>query len=276
MSQNSRMARYHANEEPEPQQQPASPTAYQRRPALARWVAFLLLLLTVTVGLRLTVFNANYTAGVVSRSSYGEKVINHLNDDLENLGISGAPITSGVAQPYLAVGVAQLYGETATAVGTTDLSAAVSSQAQALGVTASSKLLSQVSQEAQKRAKAAFNTPAMQQAAIQIQRAKKLNFWAMLAAVLLLIVTFFYALSVHHVFGSLGPGLALGGLLTVLVGVGGYFLLPFVLTGTSQMVNNLLTAIGRSGLGVIMFAGAAEIIIGGLVLLGHRTFRREN
>lgn len=229
------------------------------------------------MGLRLTVFNANYTAGVVSRSSYGEKVINRLNDDLENLGISGAPITSGVAQPYLAIGVAELYGDTTTTtVDGTDLSAAVSSQAQAMGVTASSKLLRQIGQEAQKRVKAAFNTTAMQQAAIQVQRAKKLNFWLMLAAVMLLVVTFFYALSVHHVFASLGPGLALGGLLSGLVGLGGYFFLPFVLTGTSQTVNNLLTAIGRSGLGVIMFAGAAEIIVGGLVLLGHRTFRREN
>ncbi|TGD19289.1 hypothetical protein [Levilactobacillus suantsaiihabitans] len=278
MSENSRMARYHANEEPAPQQQSAPPaTGYQRRPALARWVAFLILLLTVTVGLRVTVFNATYTAGVVSRSSFGEKIINRLNDDLQNLGVAGAPITSSIAQPYLAVGVAQLYGDTTSAsVDTSELTTAVSSQAQAMGVTASSKLIASMATTAQKRAKAAFNTSAMSQAAVQVQRARKLNFWVMLAALMLMVVTFFYALSVRHVFASLGPGLALGGLLTGLVGLAGYFGLPLVLSGNSQAVNQLLTTIGRSGLGVVMFAGVAEVVVGLLVLLGHHTFRQEN
>ncbi len=133
MSANSRMARYHATEEPEIQEtQSVSP--YQRRPALARWLAVLVLLLTLTVGLRMTVFNATYTAGVVSRSTTGEKVINQLNDELQSYGISGSPITTSLAQPYLAMGVAQLYGQTpTTSVDDADLSSAVSSQAVTMG-----------------------------------------------------------------------------------------------------------------------------------------------
>jgi len=276
MSENSRMARYHSDEEPEPQQAPQTIETYQRRPALARWVAFLILLLTVSAGLKLTVFNANYTAGVVSRSSVGEKVINHVNDDLQNLGVSGAPVTSSLMQPYLAMGVAKLYGETAdTSVDTTDLSAAISTQAQAMGVTATAGMTTAIAKQAKKRAQAAFSTSAMSQAAIQVQRAKKINFAVLLGSILLLIVTFFYAFSVHHVFASLGSGMTVGGLLTGLVGVGGYFFLPYVVTSTSKTAANLLTTIGRSGLGVIIFAGVAEIVIGLVVMLGHRTFRKE-
>ncbi|WP_125583851.1 hypothetical protein [Levilactobacillus cerevisiae] len=280
MSENSRMARYHSDEEPEPQQQqqaaPQPAGTYQRRPALARWVAFLILLLTVSAGLKLTVFNATYTAGVVSRSTAGEKIINHVNDDLQNLGVSGAPVTASIMQPYLEVGVAQLYGQTAdVTVDTTELATAISTQAQTMGVTATSGMTTAIAKQAKKRAKAAFNTTAMSQAAVQVQRAQKIDFWVLLATVLLLIVTFFYAMSVHHIFASLGAGLTLGGLLTGAVGIGGYFLLPYLITSTSRLTANLLTTIGRSGLGVVIFAGVAEIVVGLVVMLGHRTFRKE-
>ncbi|MCT3569368.1 hypothetical protein EFS18_06015, partial [Levilactobacillus brevis] len=86
VSANSRMARYHATEEPEIQET-QSASSYQRRPALARWLALLILLLTLTLGLKITVFNATYTAGVVSRSTTGEMVINQLNDELQSYGI---------------------------------------------------------------------------------------------------------------------------------------------------------------------------------------------
>lgn len=279
MSENSRMARYHSDKEPEPQQQQATSSVketYQRRPALARWVAFLILLLTVSAGLKLTVFNANYTAGVVSRSAVGEKIINRVNDDLQNLGVTGAPITASLMQPYLAMGVAQLYGQNSdTTIDTTDLSHAISTQAQSMGVTATAGMTTTIAKQARKRSQAAFSTSAMSRAAIQIQRAQKIDLGTLLAGVLLLIVTFFYAFSVRHVFASLGPGLALGGVLTGLVGIGGYVLLPYLVVSASQTVANLLTTIGRSGLGVIIFAGVAEIVIGLVVMLGHRTFRND-
>ncbi|WP_225363914.1 hypothetical protein [Levilactobacillus brevis] len=273
MSANSRMAWYHATEEPE-MQETQSVSPYQRRPALARWLAVLVLLLTLTVGLRMTIFNATYTAGVVSRSTTGEKVINQLNDELQSYGISGSPITTSLAQPYLAMGVAQLYGQTpTTSVDDTDLSSAVSSQAVTMGTTASNRVISRIAKQAGKLAKTAFGTPAMKQAAIKIQFAQKVNLWVMIATLLLLVVTFFYALSVHHVFASLGPGLTLGGLLTTIAGAVSYVGLPLVVTSSSQTVAALLTTIGHNGLAVIIFMGIAEIIVGLVVLLGHRTFR---
>lgn len=276
MSENSRMARYHSEEEPEPQQPVAQPSGYHRRPALARWVAFLVLLLTVSAGLKLTVFNATYTAGVVSRSTVGEKILNHVNDDLQNLGVSGAPITSSMIQPYLEVGVDQLYGKTDTeTIDTSELATAISSQATTMGVTATSGMTTSIAKQAKKRTQAAFSTTAMSQAATKVQMAQKIDLWVLIGTGLLLIVTFFYALGVHHVFGSLGPGLALGGLLTALIGTGSYLLLPSVITSTSQKVANMLTTIGHSGLGVVIFAGVAEVVIGLVVLLGHRTFRND-
>lgn len=273
MSNNSRMARYHSTQVDPPQRPEPPVKPYQRRPALARWVALLVTILTVTVGLKLTVFNATYTAGVVSRSSVGETIINRLNNDLSDLGISGDPITTSVAQPYLAQGVKQLYGQTGAAVDSTDLTNAISSQASSLGITASSSITTTLSKQAQKLIAASFNTTAMQQAASRIQLAMRLNLWILIAAALLTVVTSIYAVGVHHFLGSLGPGLALGGFLTILLGVGGWMGLPVGLTSMTGTVASLLKSIGHSGLGVIIFGGIVEIVLGLLVLLGHRTFR---
>lgn len=276
MSENTRMARYHSAE-PEAPQEPEQnvPQPYQRRPVLARWVAVLVVLFTVTIGLKITVFNANYTAGVVSRSSVGQKVINQLNNELESLGVSGSPVTSGIAQPYLAQGIAQLYGDTATStVDSTELATAISTQAQTVGVTATTAMTSAIAKEAQKVAKATFATPAMTQAALKIQKAKTLDFWLLVATGLLTIVTVFYAFSVRHVMASLGPGLALGGLLTGILGAAGYFLLPALIPTASATVTHLVTTVGRSGIEVVIFAGVVEIVLGLLVMLGHRTFRK--
>lgn len=278
MNENSRMARYHSAEREEAPQRPEdnAPQTYQRRPALARWVAVLVLLFTVTIGLKITVFNANYTAGVVSRSSVGQKVINQLNNELESLGVSGSPVTSGIAQPYLAQGIAQLYGETDTAtVDSTELATAISTQAQTMGVTATTAMTTAIAKQAQKVAKATFATPAMTQAAVKIQMAKTLDFWLLIATGLLAIVTVFYAFSVRHVMASLGPGMALGGVLTGIVGAAGYYLLPTLIPTASATVTRLVTTVGRSGIEVIIFAGVVEIVLGLLVMLGHRTFRKD-
>lgn len=273
VSAESRMARYHFADE-EPSQQQPKPTTYHRRPALARWGALLVLLLTVTLGLKLTVFNATYTAGVVSRSTVGEKVINRLNNDLNDLGVTGDPVTASVIQPYLAQGVTQLYGQETTTVDATELTNAISAQASSAGVTASSALTTQVAKQAQKLVTKAFNTSAMQEAAARLQRARQLNFYGLVAALLLLVVTLIYALSIHHFLGSLGPSLALGGLLTILVGLAGWLGLPLLVTTSTASVTALLTAVGHSSLSVVIFAGGAELILGLLVLLGHRTFRQ--
>lgn len=278
MNENSRMARYHSAEREEAPQRPEdnAPQTYQRRPALARWVAVLVLLFTVTIGLKITIFNANYTAGVVSRSSVGQKVINQLNNELESLGVSGSPVTSGIAQPYLAQGIAQLYGETDTAtVDSTELATAISTQAQTMGVTAATAMTTAIAKQAQKVAKATFATPAMTQAAVKIQMAKTLDFWLLIATGLLAIVTVFYAFSVRHVMASLGPGMALGGVLTGIVGAAGYYLLPTLIPTASATVTRLVTTVGRSGIEVIIFAGVVEIVLGLLVMLGHRTFRKD-
>lgn len=278
MNENSRMARYHSAEREEAPQRPEdnAPQTYQRRPALARWVAVLVLLFTVTIGLKITIFNANYTAGVVSRSSVGQKVINQLNNELESLGVSGSPVTSGIAQPYLAQGIAQLYGETDTAtVDSTELATAISTQAQTMGVTATTAMTTAIAKQAQKVAKATFATPAMTQAAVKIQMAKTLDFWLLIATGLLAIVTVFYAFSVRHVMASLGPGMALGGVLTGIVGAAGYYLLPTLIPTASATVTRLVTTVGRSGIEVIIFAGVVEIVLGLLVMLGHRTFRKD-
>lgn len=272
------MARYHSAEREEAPQRPEdnAPQTYQRRPALARWVAVLVLLFTVTIGLKITIFNANYTAGVVSRSSVGQKVINQLNNELESLGVSGSPVTSGIAQPYLAQGIAQLYGETDTAtVDSTELATAISTQAQTMGVTATTAMTTAIAKQAQKVAKATFATPAMTQAAVKIQMAKTLDFWLLIATGLLAIVTVFYAFSVRHVMASLGPGMALGGVLTGIVGAAGYYLLPTLIPTASATVTRLVTTVGRSGIEVIIFAGVVEIVLGLLVMLGHRTFRKD-
>lgn len=276
MSANSRMARYHSEEAENPQPQ-ASPNqnGYQRRPALARWVAVLITLLTITVGLRFTVFNANYTAGVISRDSAGQKVVNDLNNDLLSLGISGNPVTSGLVQPYLEQGIAEIYGESGATVDDTDLKAAIAAQAQAMGVTASDSLQTSLAKQAQKTVKQAVQTDTMMAAGAKIRRARQLDLWVIVAVAMLLIVTTVYAFSVHHVFGSLGPGLAVGGLLTIILGAVGYFGLPVVLAGMASAVRTAATTVGHSGLGVIIFIGAAEIVLGLLVLLGHRTFRKS-
>lgn len=276
MSDNSRMARYHSADQPAPQQPPkGSQSTYQRRPALARWVAILVLLLTLTLGLKITVFNANYTAGVVSRSTTGQKVINQLNNELESIGISGNPVTSGIAQPYLAQGVAQLYGESATTtVDSTALANAMSAQAQTVGVTVTSTMTAAIAKEARQAAKAAFTTPAMTQASAKIQKLKRLNFLILMGSLLLALVTAIYAFSVHHVMASLGPGMTLGGLLTGLLGAAGYYFLPLVVPTASATVTNLVTTVGRSGLEVVIFAGVVEIVLGLLIMLGHRTFRK--
>lgn len=277
MSENSRMARYHSDELENPQQQPQKPQqTYQRRPALARWVAVLVMLFTLSIGLKVTVFNANYTAGVVSRSNVGQKVINQLNNELESLGVSGSPVTSGIAQPYLAQGVAQLYGETATTtIDNTELTTAISTQAQTMGVTATAGMTTALVKEAKKVVQAAFSTPAMTQVSAKIQKAKTLDFWLMIATVLLAIITVMYAFSVHHVMASLGPGLALGGLLTGIIGAASYYLLPTLIPASTATVTSMITTVGRSGIGVIIFAGVAEIVLGLLVMLGHRTFRKD-
>jgi len=277
VSENSRMARYHSDESENSQQQPQEPQqTYQRRPALARWVAVLVVLFTLSIGLKVTVFNANYTAGVVSRSNVGQKVTNQLNNELESLGVSGSPVTAGIVQPYLAQGVAQLYGQAATTtIDSSELATAISTQAQTMGVTATSGMTTALVKEAQKTVKAAFSTPAMIQASAKIQRAKTLDFWLMIATVLLAIVTVMYAFSVRHVMASLGPGLALGGLLTGLIGGVGYYLLPALIPASTATVTSMITTVGRSGIGVIIFAGVAEIVLGLLVMLGHRTFRKD-
>ncbi|NLR31168.1 hypothetical protein [Levilactobacillus tujiorum] len=276
MSDNSRMARYHSADQPAPQQPPkGSQPTYQRRPALARWVAILVLLLTLTLGLKITVFNANYMAGVVSRSTTGQKVINQLNNELESIGISGNPVTSGIAQPYLAQGVAQLYGESATTtVDSTALANAMSAQAQTVGVTVTSTMTAAIAKEARQAAKAAFTTPAMTQASAKIQKLKRLNFLILMGSLLLALVTAIYAFSVHHVMASLGPGMTLGGLLTGLLGAAGYYFLPLVVPTASATVTNLVATVGRSGLEVVIFAGVVEIVLGLLIMLGHRTFRK--
>lgn len=276
MSANSRMARYHSEEAENPQPQ-ASPNqnGYQRRPALARWVAVLIMLLTITVGLRFTVFNANYTAGVISRDSTGQKVVNDLNNDLLSLGISGNPVTSGLVQPYLEQGIAEIYGESGATVDDTNLKAAIAAQAQAMGVTASDSLQTSLAKQAQKTVKQTVQTDTMMAAGTKIRRARQLDLWVIVAVAMLLIVTTVYAFSVHHVFGSLGPGLAVGGLLTIILGAAGYFGLPVVLAGMTSAVRATATMVGHSGLGVIIFIGAAEIVLGLLVLLGHRTFRKS-
>ncbi|KRL93243.1 hypothetical protein FD28_GL001489 [Levilactobacillus hammesii DSM 16381] len=275
VSENSRMARYHSDEPENPRQQPQEPQqTYQRRPALARWVAILVMLFTLSIGLKVTVFNANYTAGVVSRSDVGQKVVNQLNNELESLGVSGNPVTSGIVQPYLAQGVAQLYGETSTTtIDNTELTNAISTQAQTMGVTATAGMTTALVKEAKKVVQAAFSTSAMSQASAKIQKAKTLDFWLMIATVLLAIVTVIYAFSVHHVMASLGPGLAVGGLLTGVIGAVGYYLLPSLVPTSTATVTSMITTVGRSGIGVIIFAGVAEIVLGLLVMLGHRTFR---
>lgn len=275
MSANSRMERYHSTREaPTPQPQASQP--YRRRPALARWVALLIALLTLTVGLKLTVFNASYTAGVVSRSSTGEKVMNRVNNGLTDLGISGDPVSATLIQPYLAQGIAQLYGQSTATVDDTALANAIQSQASSVGVTASTTLTRKLTQRVQKLATQAFTTSAMQTAATRVQWAMRLNWLVMIAVVLLSIVTVIYAAGVHHFLASLGPGLALGGGLTmVLSGLGWFVGLPMVTAALSGPVASLSTTVGQSGLGVILFAGAAEVVLGFLVLLGHRTFRRS-
>jgi len=269
----SRMERYHSAESEEPQQ--PRPTNYQRRPALGRWAAFLVLLLTVAVGLRLTLFNPNYVAGVVSRSTTGEKVMANVNSDLDDLGVSGDPITAAVIQPYLEQGIAQLYGQSTTTPDSSALSSAITTQAQTLGITASAALVDKVANQAEKRAVAAFQTPTMQTVGWKIQRAQRLDFWLLVATLLLLVVTTIYAFGVHHFFGSLGPGLTLGGIMAAIVGVVGFLVAPAVVTATTTTLTSLVTSVIRSGLGVVIFAGAAEFIIGLVVLLGHRTFRKS-
>ncbi|HIW71832.1 MAG TPA: hypothetical protein H9875_04310 [Candidatus Levilactobacillus faecigallinarum] len=279
MSANSRMERYHSAEldagdrQPAPQQQ--HPT-YQRRPGLAKWVALLVAVLTLTIGLRLTAFNASYTAGVVSRSAVGEKVINRLNNDLSDLGITGDPVTASLAQPYLAQGINQLYGKATTSVDATELANAISAQASSMGTTASTTLTTAMAKTAQKLVKQAFNTTAMQAAAVRLQRAMKVNLWVMIGVSLLLVVTLIYAVGMHHFLGSLGPGLALGGLLVIVIGIFAWLLgVPLLTAGTTGAVNSVLTTIGHSSLGVVIFGGVAEVVLGLLVLLGHRTFRNN-
>ncbi|QMU07880.1 hypothetical protein H3M12_10630 [Levilactobacillus suantsaii] len=272
VSENTRMARYHPTE-PKQAPDPQPQATYQRRPALGRWLAVLVLLLTVTVGLKLTVFNATYTAGVVSRSTVGERVINRLNNKLSDLGVTGNPVTASVAQPYLAMGVAQLYGQSANSVDATELTSAIETQASTDGVSASTSLTKSIAQRAEKLVTKTFNTTAMQTAASQLQWARQLNFYVLVAALLLTAVTVGYALSVHHFWAGLGPGLTLGGLLAVIVGVVGWFILPVMLPNTTTTVTHLLTSIGHSGLGVLIFVGGGEIVLGLLALLGHRTFR---
>lgn len=275
MSANSRMERYHS-EELEPQPSPQAPQSYRRRPALARWVALLVTLLTLTVGLKFTAFNATYTAGVVSRSAVGERVINRLNNDLSDLGISGAPVTSSLVQPYLAQGIQQLYGQTATTVDATDLANAISAQASSYGTTASTTLTKSLSTQAQVLVKKAFNTTQMQAMAVNLQRAIRLNRWVMIGVGLLLVVTMVYAVGVHHFLGSLGPGLSLGGGLTAILGTIGWLVgIPLLTATTTGSVTKLVTAVGHGSLGVIIFLGIAEIVLGLLVLLGHRTFRKN-
>lgn len=271
----SRMSRYHSDEEPEAPQQPAPTKSYQRRPGLARWLALLFAVLTITLGLRFTAFNATYTAGVVSRSSVGEKIINRLNDDLDSYGVSGSPVTTSVAEPFIAQGVERLYGQSVTAIDTTDLAAAIKTQAAQTGVTASDKFINRVSQDAQKQTKSTLNASAMMAAMIKVQLARRVNYWLMLASALLAVVTLIYAVGMHHFLGSLGPGLTLGGLLAGLVSTGGFFFAPFAITSTSEVATTLMTTVARSGLSVVIFIGVTEIVLGLLVMLGHRTFRRD-
>lgn len=268
----SRMERYHFADE-RPTQQPSKPKPYQRRPTLARWGALLVCLLTLTLGLKLTVFNATYTAGVVSRSTVGERVINRLNNHLNDLGITGNPVTTSVIQPFLAQGVAQLYGETAATADATELTSAISAQASSDGVSASQALTTKVAKQAQKLVTKTFKTTAMQTAATTLTRARQLNFYVLVAVLLLLVVTVIYAFGVHHILASLGPSLTLGGLLAIIVGGIGWFSLPILLPATTTGVTQMLTAIGHSSLGVVIFVGGIEIVLGLLMLLGHRTFR---
>lgn len=270
----SRMDRYHFADE-RPTQQPSEPKPYRRRPALARWGALLVGLLTLTLGLKLTVFNATYTAGVVSRATVGERVINRVNNDLNDLGITGNPVTTGVIQPFLAQGITQLYGESASTVDTTALTSAISAQASSDGVSASQVLTSQVAKQAQKLVTKTFSTTAMQTATTTLTRARRLNFYVMVATLLLLGVTVVYAFGIHHVLASLGPSLALGGLLAMVVGGIGWVSLPILLPTTTASVTQMLTAMGHSSLGVVIFAGGIEIVLGLLALLGHRTFRDD-
>lgn len=269
----SRMARYHADEATPQQSGPT--TTYQRRPGLDRWLALLLAVLTLTLGLRFTVFNASYTAGVVSRSSVGEKVINRLNDDLEELGVTGSPVTPGIAEPFLAQGIERLYGQPVIAVDTTDLTTAIKTQAAQTGVTASDSLTKRVSQAAQRQTRATLNSASMLAAMTRVQLLQKLNLWIMIASALLAIVTLIYAVGMHHFLGSLGPALSVGGFLAGLVSTGGLFLVPFVMTSTSKLATQLMSTVSRSGLSVIIFVGVVEIVLGLLVMLGHRAFRRE-
>ena len=274
--ENSRMQRYHSAE-PEPQPQKVTPRQpYQRRPGLARWVAILIALLTLTLGLKVTAFNATYTAGVVSRSAVGEKVINRLNNDLSDLGITGDPVTTSLIQPYLAQGVDQLYGRETSTIDATALANAISAQASSMGTTASTTLTKSLTTQAQKLVTKAFNTTAMQATATRLQWAMRVNFWVMVAVSLLLVVTVIYAAGMHHFLGSLGPGLAVGGILTALLGGASWlFVLPLVTVGTSGTVLHLLNAIGHGSLSVIIFAGIVEIVLGLLVMMGHRTFRQS-
>ncbi|MFC6275650.1 hypothetical protein ACFQET_09070 [Levilactobacillus tangyuanensis] len=275
METQSRMARYHSDEDEEPSQQPAPTTEYQRRPGLDRWLALLFAILTITLGLRFTVFNASYTAGVVSRSSVGEKVINRLNDDLEELGVTGSPVSASIAEPFLAQGIERLYGQSVTTVDTTDLTTAIKTQAAQTGVTASESFTKRISQDAQKLTKATLNSATMTAAMARVQLIRRLNLWLMIASALLAVVTLIYAVGVHHFLGSLGPGLSVGGLLTGLVSTGAFFLAPFAIVSTSTLATHLMTPVARSGLSVLIFVGVAEIVLGLLVMLGHRTFRRE-
>lgn len=275
MSANSRMERYHSADR-EPQEQPQAPKTYRRRPALARWVGLLVALLTLTVGLKFTAFNATYTAGVVSRSTVGEKVINRLNNELSDIGITGDPVTTSLVQPYLAQGIRQIYGQQTTTVDSTDLANAISAQASSMGTTASTTLTQSLTKRAQKLVDQAFGTTAMQTAAGKLQQAMRLNQWIMIGVGLLLVVTMIYAIGVHHFLGSLGPGLALGGLLTAILGALGWLVgLPLAVATVTGTGKRLLLAVGHGSLGVVIFLGVAEIVLGLLVLLGHRTFRNS-
>ncbi|KJW11968.1 hypothetical protein VC81_12185 [Levilactobacillus spicheri] len=275
MSANSRMERYHSADR-EPQEQPQAPKTYRRRPALARWVGLLVALLTLTVGLKFTAFNATYTAGVVSRSTVGEKVINRLNNELSDIGITGDPVTTSLVQPYLAQGIRQIYGQQTMTVDSTDLANAISAQASSMGTTASTTLTQSLTKRAQKLVDQAFGTTAMQTAAGKLQQAMRLNQWIMIGVGLLLVVTMIYAIGVHHFLGSLGPGLALGGLLTAILGALGWIVgLPLAVATVTGTGKSLLLAVGHGSLGVVIFLGVAEIVLGLLVLLGHRTFRNS-
>lgn len=254
----------------------------QRRHPFFNFIwAIVLVAFATTLTIKSTVLSPKYVAQKVEQTSVMKSLATEINDDLNGAGVSQNLVTTGMVSTVFKTEVKSLLsGEETTDQTNQKIEAQfqqlVTNKAKTAGVDnqVSKTLVKTVANDLAKR----FETKIQQKLSAYQNlyfQVNQYNFYLGVASVILTILMAVISILKHHFWRSLGPALFMAGILIAGLGVTVIINLPSFEASASQFEAQMMSTVGESSIVTLAFVGVMTGLVGLIVMLGHRVFRKS-